>query len=59
MSESDETVVIDENLIFDLLSESENPKPATVNAIIGKARRLEGLTHPEVAVLLQVEDLQL
>jgi 2-iminoacetate synthase len=59
MSDSNETVVIDENLIFRLLSESENPKPASVHAILAKARRLEGLTHPEVAVLLQVEDLQL
>lgn len=59
MNDSKETVVIDEDLIFQLLSESENPKPATVHAILSKARRLEGLTHPEVAVLLQVDDLQL
>ena len=50
---------IDDLKIEALLSKSSNPLPQRVREIIDKARELNGLTPPEVAVLLQTEDDEL
>jgi len=50
---------IDDLKIEALLSKSSNPLPQRVREIIDKARELNGLTPPEVAILLQTEDDEL
>lgn len=47
---------IDQDYIENLLQEAKNPTSEEIDAILVKARAAQGLTHQEVAKLLQVND---
>jgi 2-iminoacetate synthase len=47
---------IDDDAIWALLNNNQQPSPDTVRQVLEKARRLQGLTLEEVAVLLQNQD---
>ncbi len=53
------TNIIDENLIQDILSRTENPPASKVKDIISKAKQLKGLTLEETAALIQCADKKL
>ncbi|WP_371873756.1 radical SAM protein, partial [Shewanella algae] len=50
---------IDDDAIWGLLNNNRQPSPDTVRQVLEKARRLQGLTLEEVAVLLQNQDASL
>jgi 2-iminoacetate synthase len=55
----DGTDFIDEEKIFSLLKEGQNPDPARIREIIAKAKSITRLDPEETAMLLHVEDPQL
>ena len=52
----DEKKIIHEEYILDLLAEAKSPTKEEIHEILNRGKRKEGLSHKEIATLLQVED---